>query len=123
MISFQSFNDSITNSSTYGDVDFAKFDLDSSGTLDTSNNMHSNSSYLTEPSPGSSPGVSLQPVNYVSWKIYSNVDNGSNKLIYFRLDWEDVVLFMTVMLTMTMSLNSKKAKSWWFSMSALVISH
>lgn len=66
MFSFQSFNDSITNSSTYGDVDFAKFDLDSSGTLDTSNNMHSNSSYLTEPSPGSSPGVSLQPVNYVS---------------------------------------------------------
>ncbi|CAO1365215.1 unnamed protein product [Diamesa serratosioi] len=76
----KSFNDSITNSSTYGDVDFAKFDLDSSGTLDTSNNMHSNSSYLTEPSPGSSPGVSLQPVNYAGLRrcraLYDcNADN------------------------------------------------
>lgn len=67
LLSLQSFNDSITNSSTYGD--YGKYgDLDSScGTLDISNNVHSNSSYLSDDrSPGSSPGVTIQPLNYVS---------------------------------------------------------
>lgn len=39
--------------------------MDSS--LDISNNVHSNSSFLSEDrSPGSSPGVTIQPINFVS---------------------------------------------------------
>lgn len=66
----QSFNDSITNS--FGDyaAKFGELDSSVSSTLDTSNNLHSNSSYLTdEVSPRSSPGgVTIQPINFVRKK-------------------------------------------------------
>lgn len=59
---FQSFNDSITGSTTFGKYGES---LDSScSTLDNSNR-----SFLSEErSPGSSPGVTIQPINYVSWQ-------------------------------------------------------
>lgn len=60
----QSFNDSITNSSTYGD--YGKYG-DHNSSLDISNTVHSNSSLLSDDhSPGSSPGVTIHPINYVS---------------------------------------------------------
>jgi hypothetical protein len=63
------FNESPSN---FGDLvsemDFSKLEFDSSGTLDNSTNVHSNSSYLTDASPASSKssGVTTQPVNFVS---------------------------------------------------------
>lgn len=68
---FQSFNDSISGSTTFGKYGKYGESLDSScSTLDISANDNSNRSFLSdERSPGSSPGVTVQPINYVSIKV------------------------------------------------------
>lgn len=89
--------------------------MDSS--LDISNNVHSNSSFMSEDrSPGSSPGVTIQPINYVSSQIVLLVTSWCS-FFFWRPDWNVAEHFTTVMRTMTMSWSLKRVRFWWCLMS------